>query len=138
MGSFFVILRYLAGGYLIWLGISLIRSKATLQLENSGRSVSKLSSSFFSGLLLTLGDVKAIFFYASLFPAFVDLSTIETLDISIIAVITVITVGGVKLGYAYFANLIVSSVTSHKAERAFKVTNGGLMVGAGSYLIAKS
>lgn len=137
LGSFFVILRYLAGGYLIWFGISLIRSKATLQLEDSGRSVSKLSSSFFSGLLLTLGDVKAIFFYASLFPAFVDLSTIGTLDISIIAVITVITVGGVKLGYAYFANLIVSSVTSHKAERAFKVTTGGLMVGAGSYLIAK-
>ena len=138
LGSFFLILRYLAGGYLIWFGISLMRSKATSQLEESGRSVSKLSSSFFSGLLLTLGDVKAIFFYASLFPAFVDLTTIGTLDIGIIAVITVIAVGGVKLGYAYFAKLIVSSVTNHRAERAIKITAGGLMVGAGSYLIAKA
>lgn len=137
LGNFFLILRYLAGGYLIWFGVSLMRSSASLQLENSERSVSKLSSSFFSGLLLTLGDVKAIFFYASLFPAFVDLATIGALDIVIIAVITIVAVGGVKLGYAYFARGLVSSVRNPRAERAAKVTAGSLMVGAGSYLIAK-
>lgn len=138
VGSFFLILRYLAGAYLIWFGISLMRSKASLQLEDSGRSASKLSASFFSGLLLTLGDVKAILFYASLFPVFVDLATIGALDIAIIAVITVVAVGGVKLGYAYFAGVVVSFATNHRAERAVKVTAGGLMVGAGSYLIAKA
>ncbi|HEA54118.1 hypothetical protein LCGC14_1431450 [marine sediment metagenome] len=67
VGSFFLILRYLAGAYLIWFGISLMRSKASLELADSGRSASKLSASFFSGLFLTLGDVKAIFFYAIFF-----------------------------------------------------------------------
>lgn len=138
VGSFFLILRYLAGAYLIWFGISLMRSKAPLQVEHSGRSVSKLSASFFSGLLLTLGDVKAIFFYASLFPTFVDLATIRTLDIAAIAIITIVAVGGVKLGYAYFAGVVASFGTNHRAERAVKVTAGGLMVGAGSYLIAKA
>ncbi|WP_297808592.1 LysE family translocator [uncultured Methylophaga sp.] len=137
LGNFFLILRYLAGGYLIWFGVSLMRSSASLQLENSERSVSNLSSSFFSGLFLTLGDVKAIFFYASLFPAFVDLATIGALDIVHIAVITIVAVGGVKLGYAYFARGLVSSVRNPRAERALKVTAGSLMVGAGSYLIAK-
>ena len=136
LGSLFIILRYLAGGYLIWFGISLIRSKASLKLARSERSIAKLSSSFFSGLFLTLGDAKAIFFYASLFPAFVDLATIGALDIVIIAVITIVAVGSVKLGYAYFARGLVSSVRNPKAERAVKVTVGGLMVGAGSYLIA--
>lgn len=138
VGSFFLILRYLAGAYLIWFGISLMRSKAPLQVEYSGRSASKLSASFFSGLLLTLGDVKAIFFYASLFPTFVDLATIRTLDIAAIAMITIVAVGGVKLGYAYFAGAVASFVINHRAERAVKVTAGGLMVGAGSYLIAKA
>lgn len=138
LGNFFLILRYLAGGYLICFGISLMRSSASLQLENCGRSVSKLSSSFFSGLLLTLGDVKAIFFYASLFPAFVDLATIGAIDIVIIAVITIIAVGGVKLGYAYFARSLLSSIRTPRAERAVKVTAGSLMLGAGSYLIAKT
>ena len=138
VGSFFLILRCLAGAYLIWLGISLIRSKASLQLEDSGRSASKLSASFLSGLLLTLGDLKAIFFYASLFPAFVDLSTIGIMDIAIIAGITIVTVGGVKLGYAYFSEVVASFVINHRAERAVKVAAGGLMVGAGTYLIAKA
>lgn len=76
VGSFFLILRYLAGAYLIWFGMSLMRSKASWSLRNSDRSASTLSASFFSGLLLTLSDVKAIFFYASLFPAFVDLTAV--------------------------------------------------------------
>jgi len=138
VGSFFLILRYLAGAYLIWFGISLMRSEVSLSVGDSGRSASKLSASFLSGLLLTLGDVKAIFFYASLFPAFVDLATITALDIAIIAVITVVAVGGVKLGYAYFAGFVVSFAINHRAERAVKVTAGSFMVGAGSYLIARA
>ncbi|MCW8128373.1 LysE family translocator [Microbulbifer halophilus] len=138
LGSFFLILRYLAGAYLIWFGISLMRSKPLLPLEYSGRSVSKLSASFLSGLLITIGDIKAIFFYASLFPAFVDLATIRALDIAVIAMMTAATVGGVKLGYAYFASGVASFATTLRAERTVKVATGSLMVGAGSYLIAKA
>jgi len=138
VGGFFLILRYLAGAYLIWFGINFIRSRDSLQLEKSGRSVASLSSSFFSGLLLTLGDVKAIFFYASLFPVFIDPATIGSLDIAIIAVITIIAVGGVKLGYAYFARVVVLFIINGQAERAAKVTVGGFMVAAGSYLLVKA
>lgn len=138
MGSLFLILRYLAGAYLIWFGISLMRSKPSLQVEDSGGLPSKLSASFLSGLLVTLGDVKAIFFYASFFPAFVDLATIKASDIVIIAVLTVVAVGGVKLGYAYFATVIASYSKNHRAERAVKVTAGGFMIGAGTYLLAEA
>src|SRR5690606_23219346 len=97
-------MRYMAGAYLIWFGISLLKSKPALQqYEAAGRSASTLSASFLSGLFLTLGDVKAIFFYASLFPAFVDLASINTSDIAIIVALTIIAVGGIKLGYAYAA-----------------------------------
>lgn len=138
MGSLFLVLRYLAGAYLIWFGISLLKLKSTVKLADSGRSVSTLSASFLSGLLLTLGDVKAVFFYASLFPAFVDLTTIKTLDIAIIIVLTIVAVGGIKLGYAYSARKLVSFARGSKSERAVKVTAGGLMIGAGAYLMVKS
>ncbi|WP_409523041.1 LysE family translocator [Nitrincola sp. MINF-07-Sa-05] len=137
MGSIFLILKYLAGAYLIWFGIGLLRSKPLSLVAASGRSASTLSASFFSGLILTLGDVKAIFFYASLFPAFVDLATINTLDIAIIVVLTIVAVGGVKLGYAYSAMRVASFARGFKAERAVKGVAGGFMVGAGAYLIAK-
>lgn len=138
MGGFFLILRCLAGAYLIWFGISLLRSKFSLQTEASDGSVSKLSTSFISGLILTLGDVKAILFYASLFPAFVDLATISISEIAIIVVLTIVTVGGVKLGYAYSARRVVSFVRGARTGKAVNTAAGGLMVAAGAYLIVKA
>lgn len=137
MGSFFLVIRYLAGVYLIWFGISLMRSNPSFHLKESGRSVSTLSASFVSGFFLTLGDVKAIFFYASLFPAFVDVVTIEAADITILVMLTIAAVGGVKLAYAYFATSLVTFARNLKAERTVQKTAGGLMVGTGAYLIAK-
>lgn len=138
MGSSFLVLRYLAGAYLIWFGISLMRSRPSNPAEMPERSAASISTSFFSGLVLTLGDVKAIFFYASFFPTFVDLSRISTADVLTIAAVTVTAVGGVKLGYAYFAEKVASMARNLNAERAIKTTAGSFMVGAGAYLMAKS
>ena len=138
MGSLFLILKYMAGGYLIWLGINFLKSRPTVQDEAAGPSASSLSASFLSGLLLTLGDVKAIFFYASLFPSFVDLAAITTTDIAIIVILTIVAVGGVKLGYAYSAIRVASFARGFKGERAVKVAAGGFMIGAGVFLIAKA
>lgn len=90
-----------------------MRSKATILAKESGRVASSLSVSFFSGLLLTLGDVKAIILYASLFPVFVNVATITAPDIAIISAATVVEVGGVKLGYAYLAGIVASFSASH-------------------------
>lgn len=136
MGSFFMILRYVAAAYLIWSGINLMKSKPSLPVVDSGHSA--LPVSLLSGLLLTLGDVKAIFFYASLFPAFVDLATIEISDVAVIAALTMVAVGGVKLGYAYFAGLVTVFASDFRGRRTLTVTTGGIMVGTGTYLIVKS
>ncbi|MCH8542163.1 MAG: LysE family translocator [Alcanivorax sp.] len=146
MGGLFLILRYLAGIYLIWFGISLIRSKASLQsaqsgLPVSGHSAPSMTASFLSGLILTLGDLKAILFYASLFPVFVDLTAISAFDIAIIIALTVVAVGGVKLGYAYYSATLTGQGgplgKGLAAARSIKVTAGSLMVGAGAYLLVK-
>lgn len=138
MGGLFLILRYVAGVYLIWFGITLLKSKPLRQVEVSSRSASTLPASFLSGLIITLGDVKAILFYASLFPAFVDLASIKASDIAIIVVMTIVSVGGAKMGYAYVARKVVSFAKGLSAERAVKVTAGGFMIGAGAYLVAKA
>ena len=138
IGSFFVVLKYLAGAYLIWFGISLLKAKPSLQMELPGGAVSTLPASFFSGLFLTLGDIKAIFFYASLFPAFVDLATLSAGDMAAIVALTLIAVGGVKLGYAYCAARAASVATKLNAAPAIRVAAGGWMIGAGGYLMVKA
>ena len=137
LGSFFLVLRYLAGVYLVWLGVSLLCTQAASPVRSNGHSASSLSTSFGSGLLITLGDVKAIFFYASLFPAFIDLSAITPMDVAVIAAVTVVSVGGVKLGYAFAARSIVSRISAVRTRRALTRAAGGVMLGAGAYILAK-
>lgn len=137
MGSFFVVIRYFAGAYLIWMGIALLRSVPGSGLRIPRKSRKGMVASFVSGFFLTLGDVKAIFFYASLFPAFIDLSHFTVFGIVSIASITIITVGGVKTVYAISARRIVERIHNAKIQRAGRATAGGLMVGAGAYIIAK-
>ena len=138
MGGLFLVMRYLAAAYLIWFGIGLLRSQPARPAASSSRSASTLSASFLSGLFLTLGDIKAIFFYASLFPAFVDLTAIGATDIAIIVALTVVAVGGVKLGYAYFASQIISAVVGSRAARVARIATGGCMVGAGVYVMSNA
>ena len=138
MGGFFVAIKYVAGAYLIWFGLSLLRSNDSSPSVSSHQNTSSLSASFLSGLLVTLGDIKAIFFYASLFPAFVDLSRLSLLDVGFIFVITLLSVGGVKLGYAYGATKVVTLAKRFGPLQSVKVVGGGVMIGIGGWLIAKA
>lgn len=139
MGTLFLIVKYLAGAYLIWFGFTLLKrtTNAAPRADDAGPG-GGLVASFLAGLLVTLGDVKAIFFYASLFPAFVDMATLSATDVLAITLVTIVTVGGVKLAYALGANRVARLSSSLKIQREARMTAGGLMLGAGAYLIAKA
>jgi threonine/homoserine/homoserine lactone efflux protein len=111
MGSLFVLIKYFGGAYLILLGIGLCRSKSK-DVETEEVIESSLLSSFLTGLSITLADQKATLFYLGFFPAFLDISKISYFDTGIIIAITIVAVGGVKLGYAFMADrarLLISS-----------------------------
>lgn len=141
MGGLFMIVKYSGSAYLVWLGITLLRSKnrdtITVSESRPGEN-SSLTTSFLAGFLLTLGDIKAVFFYISLFPAFVDLSVLTLPDILIIVFIIILTVGGVKIFYVYSARKVVSMARGLNLENGSRKIAGGFMFGAGSYLIVKA
>ena len=96
MDSLFVLVKYLGSAYLIWLGIELARSQSkTVKVE--GIKESSWLSNFLTGLSITLADQKAIIFYLSFFPAFLDLSSVSIVDTAIIMAIAALAVGGVML-----------------------------------------
>ncbi len=138
MGAFFGILKYAGGAYLIWLGVGLLRSRKKEIAETTGSQRSTLFASFLSGLLLTVGDVKAILFYASLFPAFVDMASLTTVDIVAIVVVTMVAVGGVKLAYAFGARRIALRLRMQRNQKTMRTVSGAVMVGTGTYLIAQA
>lgn len=143
LGTFFALIKYAAALYLIWFGIGLIRSqfmKARSAEKSSDQGIfqGRLGGSFAAGLLLTLGDIKAIFFYASLLPAFADLGALSAKDIAILTSITVLSVGSVKLVYALAAVRLVGWARGQRYRKHIKTVAGAFFVIAGGYLILKT
>jgi len=138
MGALFLLIRYAAGLYLIWLGVSLIRSRNQSLALDISPSTGGLFASFLTGFLVTLGDVKAIFFYASLFPTFLELSILSYGEVVSVLGVIAVTVGGVKLAYAFLAKRVARFAGRSALAKPAKVVSGSLMVGSGTYLIVRS
>lgn len=135
MGSLFVLIKYLGATYLIFLGIGLWRSKSR-QIKTEGTVKSSFISSFLTGLLITLGDQKAILFYLGFFPAFLDISHLSYIDTAIIITVTIVAVGGVKIGYAFMADRARLFIA--KTRKSINFVAGGVMIFLGIFLIIKS
>lgn len=137
MGGVFLVIRYLGALYLIWLGLTLLARTGRVRVP-VGREGQRagIVAGFLAGLLLTLGDVKAILFYMSLFPLFVDPAVLEATDIVAIIALTVASVGGVKIAYALLAARVAAGA-GRFAQLAGRAA-GGVMVAAGGWLVAKA
>lgn len=137
-GGVFAVFKYLGGAYLMLTGIRLLKTDDALpRSERETPSPTGLIPGFAAGLFLTLGDLKAIVFYASLFPTFVDLTQLSRSDVVGIALITIVAVGGIKLLYAYSAQRIVGCIARPKSLDRTRKTAGVALIGTGAYLIAK-
>lgn len=133
MDGLFHLVRYLGGAYLIWLGIVLWQTR-TRATEIADAASPSLRSSFMTGLLVTLGDQKAVLFYLGFLPAFVDLPAMSYSDIGAVVAIAILAVGGVKLGYAYAAHR-AGAFFGAKAGKTLHVTAAGVMVAAGLVIL---
>jgi len=139
MGNLFMVIKIAGGLYLIWTGFTLFAEKKPAKYTaDKPNYKSSLIASFVAGFFLTLGDIKAIIFYASMLPVFIDLPNVKTPEILAVVFITIFSVGGVKVIYAVLAYKIAAFAHGINMGNAASKTAGGLMVGAGSYLIVKA
>lgn len=137
VGGLFGVIRALCGLYLIWFGLSLFRMPGRPEAGAFPARNRSLAASFLSGFLLTLGDIKAIAFYASLLPVFIDLTSLATIDILALAMITIIGVGSIKLVYVVAASRIAIRANGTALQSIMQRGAGVAMVGTGSWLILK-
>jgi threonine/homoserine/homoserine lactone efflux protein len=95
------LLRIMAGIYLIFLSVQLWRStQFEISIESETNRPSCYSS-FTLGLLITLGDQKAIFFYLGFFPLFIDAQQLTLAEIALLIALATLAVGSAKLFYVY-------------------------------------
>ena len=137
MGDQFFLVQLVGGIYLIWLGTSLWRQKVKSQ-DTEKLDKSSLGSSFLTGLLITLGDQKAILFYLGFFPAFIDLDSMTVLDTLTIILLAALGVGGPKLVYAWLADRARVTTKDSNVARWLNGLAAGVMILVGIVLLLKS
>ncbi|MFT5295666.1 MAG: threonine/homoserine/homoserine lactone efflux protein [Colwellia sp.] len=137
MGTAFFIIKYLSAGYLIWLGVKLLRTSTdSVNIEASKNS--SLISNFLTGLFITLGNPKAILFYIGFFPAFINVSEVTFYDTGLIMLAATLAFGSVNMCYAFLAEKAKNTFKSPNASSVINKTAGTIMVSTGILVAVKA
>lgn len=131
----FTAIRFIGAAYLLYLGWKMWTASVEMHLEITKLKVMGWLSGFTQGFLISASNPKVILFYIAFLPTFIDLSRLTHQDIILVSVITL---------FALVAGLMLVSITaarvrqylkSKKAVRRLNRTAGGIMIGAGFFLV---
>lgn len=136
-GGLFTLIRWLGAAYLIWLGVKLFTSKP--EPTTSTSSVNKRSSlEFIQGFLISVSNPKVILFYIAFLPTFMDLSVLNSRDIALAGLLTLVALMLGLMLIAICAHWASARFNSHQAVKRLNQSAGGIMIGAGVYLVARN
>ena len=126
--DFLTILRWGGAAILIWMGYRTIR-KANKPLVGDQRlTAAGAWAGFVAGLMVIMGNPKAILFYMGVLPGFFDLKAINGWDIAVIVVISALVpfVGNLILGV--FVGKVRRFLSSPKAVRRTNLIAGSALI----------
>ncbi len=135
LGEYFLLIQIVAGLYLVWLGLALMRVRA-IEAGPLAQNDASLASSYLAGLMITLPDQKALLFYLGFFPAFVNRHSLGVIDGLVMVGLAALAVGIPKLVYAYLANHMRLHLSAHSAVPYIYRLAGLLLLLVGYYLIS--
>lgn len=133
----FTIIKYMGGGYLIFLGIKLWRSTPS-KADIEKVKIQSKKFNFLGGLSITLGNPKVILFYLGFLPTFVDLIALSNTDVTIVAFVVSLVLGSVMLFYAFMASRARKFFKSESAQNKMNKVAGSVMISTGAVLLSKT
>ncbi|MEP1353948.1 MAG: LysE family translocator [Tateyamaria sp.] len=130
-GGFLEALKWVAAIMFVVMGALVIRG-ADKQIDTDSRLTRPgMWAGFVAGLVVILGNPKAILFYAGMLPGFFDLTQLTALDIVIIATLsTIIPLIG-NLAMALFIDRARRLMQRPEALRRMNITAGVLLICVG-------
>ncbi|MEP2029429.1 MAG: LysE family translocator [Paracoccaceae bacterium] len=129
--GFMIILRWVACGMFIFMGVRLIRNAdATATVE---RELTRpgMAAGFMAGVAVILSNPKAIVFYMGVLPGFFDLTKISKWDVFAIVVVSMIVPLLGNLLLAIFVDRMRKVLASTAALRRTNIISAILLVGVG-------
>lgn len=131
MGEAFVVVKLLGAAYLVWLGISLIRSDGSLA-ASSGTARS-LRGYVVQGFFVIWSNPKALLFFGAFIPQFVDPAFATFPQVAVYGGIFMV-VATVFDGIYALAAGRTGRLLTRRRVRAVEIGSGGLLVAGGTLL----
>jgi len=132
----FTIIKWIGGCYLIYLGIALLRGAGKAMPEQAQQARPSTPRKLFgNAFIVTALNPKSIVFFIALLPQFISPDHPVTSQLWILGVTFVVlaTIGATS--YALFAASIRRWLASARAQRAYSMVGGGLLLGAGVWAL---
>ena len=130
-GDFLSLLRWVAAGVFLVMGILLIRKPAATLNSDSRLTRPGLWAGFSVGVAAVIGNPKAILFYMGALPGFFALGSLTALDVTLIIAISAIVPMAGNLGLAFFLDRARRLLSSPESVRRLNVISGCLLVAVG-------
>lgn len=130
LGPLFVLVKFVAAGYLIYLGIQAIRGGDSESSTANAGAMSFWKDIGF-GATVTLGNPKALLFYGAFIPTFFEISEIGWAQFMLICAIIALISFAVYVSYIYAANRAWKSFENTKLKKRFQQFTGLIFIGSG-------
>ena len=130
-GGAMEVLRWVACAFFLYLGITIIRHAGDGLERDSRLTRPGMWAGFVAGLIVILGNPKAILFYMGVLPGFFDLSRLTVPDIVAIATASFLVPMVGNLALAGFVDRVRRVLASPRAVKRMNLTAGGLLIAVG-------
>ena len=127
-GDALELLRWIAAGVFIVMGLLLIRAPSRPPSADSRMTKPGLWAGFSVGMAAVIGNPKAILFYMGFLPGFFDLSTVTVPDIAAILAVSAIVPMLGNLALAFFLDRARRLLQSPKAIARLNFGSGILLI----------
>lgn len=128
MGRAFLIVKLAGAAYLVWLGVKYWRAPVHEEVSYSPETPRQ---SFFSQLSVSLGNPKAIAFFAALLPAVVDVSHIHPAGYLQLLIVSFLVMPPILFAYAASAATMREKLANQRARKRINRAASVVMIGAG-------
>lgn len=128
--TLFTAFKWVAGGYLVYLGIKAWRAKVSI--EDADLPTEQGNKVFKEALIVTALNPKGIVFFIAFFPLFINVDVAVIPQMTIMALTFLAVSAGSATFYSTFAGLLRSKVRSVKFQKRFNKLSGSMLAGAGA------
>ena len=129
------ILRFVGAGMFLFMGILLIRNADKTIAADSRLTRPGMWAGFVAGLVVILGNPKAILFYMGVLPGFFDLTRVTVADVAAIMGISMAVPFIGNLLFAAMVDRVRRALASGRAIRRTNLVAGGLMILVGILIV---